>query len=68
MVTIKQILLVEDDVVIASGLVYALENEGYGVEHCKDIHAAHSAIQAAHFDLAILDMQLPDGTGFDIGK
>jgi DNA-binding response OmpR family regulator len=64
----KQILLVEDDVMIASGLVYALENEGYAPTHCKDIDTAFSEIITNKFDLAILDMQLPDGTGFDISQ
>lgn len=64
----KRILLVEDDLMIASGLVYALENEGYDPTHCKDIYAATKEILANKFDLAILDMQLPDGTGFDISK
>lgn len=64
----KRILLVEDDVMIASGLVYALEQEGYEPVHCENVHTAYSAIQAGAFDLAILDMQLPDGTGFDISK
>lgn len=53
---------------IASGLMYALEQEGYAAVHCKDIHAAYSAIQTDLFDLAILDMQLPDGTGFDVSQ
>lgn len=64
----KRILLVEDDVMIASGLVYALEQEGYESIHCEDVHTAYNAIQTNTFDLAILDMQLPDGTGFDISK
>lgn len=58
------ILLVEDDAMIASGLVYALEQEGYAVTHCKTVREAKSA--GTRFDLAILDMQLPDGTGFDV--
>ncbi len=67
-ITIKRILLVEDDLMIASGLVYALENEGYEPIHCKDIITAYNTIQTEQFDLAILDMQLPDGTGFDISQ
>jgi two-component system, OmpR family, response regulator VicR len=65
---IKHILLVEDDLMIASGLVYAMENEGYDVTHCNNIVSALGKIQRKRFDLAILDMQLPDGTGFDISK
>lgn len=62
----KRILVVEDDIMIASGLMYALENEGYNPALCKDISAARDAIAENRFDLALLDMQLPDGIGFDI--
>lgn len=64
----KKILLVEDDMMIASGLLYALESEGYTPTHCKDIRTALSAAETQRFDLAILDMQLPDGTGFEISR
>lgn len=67
-IMIKRILVVEDDVMIASGLVYALEQEKYEVIHCKDIQSAFDAIRVNLFDLAILDMQLPDGTGFDVSE
>jgi len=60
------ILLVEDDAIIASGLVYALQNEGYVVTHCRNVKEAGELILSSVFDLAILDMQLPDGTGFDV--
>jgi len=63
---IKKILLVEDDTIIASGLVYALEQEGYAVTHCKNICETKTVASKTFFDLAILDMQLPDGTGFEI--
>jgi len=62
----ERILIVEDDAVIASGLVYAFEQEGYGVVCSKSVSEAASAIMNERFDLAILDMQLPDGTGFDV--
>ena len=60
------ILLVEDDAMIASGLVYALEREGYAVTRADSVREALCAASAQAFDLAILDMQLPDGTGFDV--
>ena len=60
----ESILLVEDDVIIASGLTYALEQAGYMVTHAKDIATANR--QAGPFDLAILDVGLPDGSGFDL--
>jgi DNA-binding response OmpR family regulator len=63
----NRILLVEDDAMIASGLVYALEQEKYNVTHCFDVKNAKAEISTGNeFDLAILDMQLPDGTGFDV--
>lgn len=65
---IKRILLVEDDSMIASGIMYALEQEGYKAVHCGDVHTAYSEILNEPFDLAILDMQLPDGTGFDVSQ
>jgi len=60
------ILLVEDDVMIASGLVYALEQEGYAVIHSNSVRDAVSVVENQKLDLAILDMHLPDGTGFDV--
>ena len=63
-----KILLLEDDTMIASGILYALETEGYETNHATDIKDARSLIENYNFDLAFIDMQLPDGTGFDVGK
>ncbi len=60
------ILLVEDDASLLSGLTYALEKEGYRVTSCKTVTAALAETDARRFDLALLDMQLPDGTGREI--
>jgi len=65
-ISMKRILLVEDDAIISSGLVYALEQEGYAVVCSKNVDEAKQAILTDNFDLAILDMQLPDGSGFDV--
>ncbi|MDR2654744.1 MAG: response regulator transcription factor [Oscillospiraceae bacterium] len=62
----NKILLVEDDKIIASGLLFALEQEGYWVRHADSVASAAACISSNTFDLALLDMQLPDGTGFDI--
>lgn len=59
-------MLLEDDNMIAAGLVYTLSNENYEVVHCRNVGAALDAIKDETFNLAILDMQLPDGTGFDV--
>ena len=63
-----KLLLLEDDTMIASGLVYALTNEGYEVVHCQNVQSALEQIKTQSFQLAILDMQLPDGTGFDVSE
>ncbi len=62
----KHILIVEDDASISAALVYALEKEGYRTTHCKHIADAMRETSTADFDLAILDMQLPDGSGKEI--
>ncbi len=64
----KKILILEDDIMIASGITYALEAEGYEPIHAADVRSAIDTIGKTPFDLAILDMQLPDGNGFDVSK
>jgi DNA-binding response OmpR family regulator len=58
------ILLVEDDSAIAAGLIYALGQEGYTVTHCGSVSEAKAA--GTGFALAIIDLGLPDGSGFDV--
>ncbi|MDR3120208.1 MAG: response regulator transcription factor [Clostridiales bacterium] len=65
----NNILFVEDDAIIASGLRYALESEGYTVTHCDSAADAKDVIAGGQtFDLALLDIGLPDGNGFDVLK
>lgn len=64
----KHILIVEDDASISAALVYALEKEGYRTTHCKHIGDAMRETSTVDFDLAILDMQLPDGSGREIAS
>ena len=64
----SRILLLEDDTMIASGILYALETEGYETNHATGIKDARNLIEHYNFDLAIIDMQLPDGTGFDVSE
>lgn len=63
-----KLLLLEDDMMIASGIMYALNNEGYEVIHCENVQSAFEQIKSQPFQLAILDMQLPDGNGFDVSE
>lgn len=58
------ILLVEDEIAIAETVVYALQADGHTVRHCLDGQQARAAVRDALFDLAILDVGLPDVSGF----
>lgn len=64
----KTVLLVEDDKTIAMGLEYSLRQEGYGVVTAFSAAQAKKAVQETPFDIAILDLSLPDGSGYDICK
>ena len=61
-----KILLVEDDDAIAMGLKYSLEKEGYEVTHIKTAAEAKTVWKINEYDLSILDINLPDGSGYDI--
>ena len=63
-----KIFFVEDDDAIAMGLKYSLEKEDYEVTHCKSKNEALQNWNAGQFDLCILDVNLPDGNGYDICK
>lgn len=67
MQTLK-ILLVEDEQAIADTLIYALGSEGFSVRHVLLGREALPAHIAAPFDLIILDVGLPDTTGFEVIK
>ena len=59
----SRILLIEDDPVLGKGVKLGLELEGYGVEWARDLRSAKAANETEKFDLAILDLGLPDGNG-----
>lgn len=60
----KHIFFVEDDLSLISGLTYALKKEGYEVENARTMTEAETLWTAGKYDLVILDVALPDGTGF----
>jgi two-component system catabolic regulation response regulator CreB len=61
-----QILLLEDEPAIADTLLYALRSEGFEVTHVRLAREALAAFAARPPDLAILDVGVPDGNGFDV--
>ncbi|QHE87086.1 two-component system response regulator CreB [Hydrogenophaga sp. BPS33] len=62
----KRILLLEDEQAIADTLLYALQSEGFEVRHVALARQALEAFQDNPPDLAILDVGLPDGNGFEV--
>lgn len=63
-----KILLVEDNELLAKGLIYSLEQKDYIVIHTVDISETLKIIEKERIDMAILDISLPDGNGFDLYK
>jgi len=61
-----RILLVEDETSIADTLVFALSREGHHVQHCETGQKALSAALQTNFELAVLDLGLPDMSGFEL--
>lgn len=61
-----RILLVEDDQLLAQGLIVALERLHYRVEHCISGKQAIQAAQSSTFDVMILDLGLPDGLALPV--
>lgn len=58
----------EDDAVIAAGIEYSLEQEGFQVCIANSVAAARQLMSEKSFDFYLLDLTLPDGTGYEICK
>ncbi len=61
-----KILLIEDDLSLVNGLSFALRKQGYELETARTKAEADAQWAKGGYDLAILDVSLPDGSGFDI--
>ena len=60
------IFLLEDDDAIGMGLKYSLEKEGYTVSLIRTYEEAKQTWAAGKYDIGILDINLPDGNGYDV--
>ena len=60
------IFLLEDDDAIGMGLKYSLEKEGYNVTLTKSVAKAKESFEEKKNDLCILDINLPDGNGYEV--
>ena len=61
-----QILLVEDDELIAKGLSYSFKQNEYNLVHKTNIKETSEFLQKEKVDFIILDISLPDGNGFEL--
>lgn len=62
------LLLVEDDENLGNTLSERLGKEGYTVKWAKTRSAAEAHLKAERFDLCLLDIGLPDGSGLDLAR
>ena len=62
----KRIFFVEDDVSLINGLSFALKKQGYETDIARTSMEARKLWEKGTYDLVILDVSLPDGSGYDL--
>ncbi len=63
----NKILLLEDDVSLIDGLQYSLKKNGFDVDFVRSVQETLTYLpEIEKYDMLILDVTLPDGTGFEI--
>ncbi len=62
----QRIFLVEDDLSLISGLSFAIKKQGYEIDIARTSLEADTLWADGKYELIILDVSLPDGSGFDI--
>ena len=61
-----EVLLVEDNEILAKGIIYSLEQEEFKMTHKTNVKETIKFLQNEKPKLVILDISLPDGNGFDL--
>lgn len=59
-------LLIEDDALVASGIIAGLRLHSLTVDHADTAKAAQVALETGHFDIVVLDLGLPDEDGMSL--
>jgi DNA-binding response OmpR family regulator len=62
------ILFVEDDATISMGVEYSLKQDGFQVSLAYRLDEARDLLKRSPFDLVLLDLGLPDGSGYELCK
>lgn len=63
-----RLLVIEDDKILAEGLIEALNQAGYAVDHAVNGEIAMTFLQQTSYDLVVLDLGLPKLDGFEVLK
>lgn len=64
----KKLLLVEDDLSLIEGLKYSLVKNGFETDIARTLREAESLFSRNEYQIILLDLMLPDGSGFDLCK
>lgn len=64
----NKLLLVEDDEALSIGISFTLKDEGYEVFSAKTVADGKSLFEKENFQLILLDVNLPDGNGYELCK
>ncbi len=64
----SNVLLLEDDLSLINGLTFAFEKQGFELVVARTLKEADSLWTDGKYDLLVLDVSLPDGTGFEFCK
>ena len=64
----ERVLVVEDELNVGSTLVERLDREGFDVTWTRGVQETRDALREHRFDLALLDVGLPDGSGFSLAE
>lgn len=62
----QKIFLLEDDTALGNGIGLALQNPTLQITHCRTLAEGQRLLEREGFDLLILDINLPDGSGLDL--
>ena len=62
----KEILLLEDDLLLAKRITASIEKTGAAVTHCPNLEQAQNALNDLSFEAALFDLNLPDGESLDL--
>ena len=66
--SMSNILLLEDDLSLINGLSFAFKKQGFELVVARTLKEADSLWVDGKYDLLVLDVSLPDGTGFEFAK